>query len=743
MANKKPAKKAVVQKKVVRRTVTPPTATAYKSKLIFREVFTPNEDLWRRIFWGAGGAILVITVLLSLGSGMNGDDFFQNDYSDKLITFYTSLGRDTSAFDNPRAPIQFYGGAYELPAKVVNVALGFESNDEGYHDVRHVLNALFGVLAMLFVGLFAKEIAGWRAGVMALILIFLSPGFLGHSLMNPKDIPFAAGYIMAIYYMSIFLKQLPKPKTSTLLGLAAGIGLAFGTRAGGLLLVAYLGLFTGLVYVMDYGFAAIFSKFKLTLQYIAYAAVTAFVGLVLGLLLWPYGLVDPIHHIPESLSGLTQFAVNIRMLFGGEMIYGKDVPWNYLPTWMLLTVPLYSIGGLLLLVVFSKGIFKKYTPIYVTLALFTFVFPILYIIAQSSNLYDGWRHTTFVYTSMVVLATLGWMYVLERFQAKKAIVSVTLLVLAGTVIEAASFIVRNPHYPYIYFNPIGGGIKGAFGKYETDYWGVSVKQGIDWLESQGIISENMQDTVTVMSDFSYALEKYLRKKYNGKVQTNYVQFRQRYDKEWDYAFFTSRFVRGSRFEVGTWPPKDKVVHTIDANGVPLLAIMKAEDKNAFLGVQAAKKQEWITAIQYLEQEVQNYPDNDIAWTELGRSYLETGQMPQAKDALDKALAIEPEDLQATNLMGLYLLRSNKVDEAVALMRKSLEFEPKNSIAYYYMAVVEQQKNNLPAALEHAKKSVEVNAKFKEGYQLTAQIYQQMGDTQSANRYLEAMNSVQN
>ncbi|MDV7396331.1 phospholipid carrier-dependent glycosyltransferase, partial [Arthrospira platensis SPKY1] len=113
--------------------------------------------------------------------------------------------------------------------------------DLAYHDIRHWYNALFGWLAMLFVALFVKELAGWRYGLLALAFMWLSPRFLGHSLMNPKDIPFAAGYTMALYFMWRWLKRMPKFSWTDLAGLAGGIAIALGLRAGGLLLFAYLG----------------------------------------------------------------------------------------------------------------------------------------------------------------------------------------------------------------------------------------------------------------------------------------------------------------------------------------------------------------------------------------------------------------------------------------------------------------------------------------------------------------------
>ncbi|MEL6945243.1 MAG: glycosyltransferase family 39 protein, partial [Bacteroidota bacterium] len=324
-----------------KRTKAVPQQKNYVSKLIFREVEEHNPELWKKIFYGASAFVLLITIILSLGSGINGDDYFQNDYSDGVLSFYQTMGQDTSFFSNPRGPIKIYGGLFEITAAAANTIAGNEVKDHSYHDLRHVLNALFGFLAMFFTALLTKRIAGWRAGVLALLFIFLSPRFLGHSLMNPKDIPFAAGYIMAIYFMLPFIQQLPKPNWKVLLGLIGGIAIAFGVRAGGVLLVAYLGLFTGLAFLLKYGLAAIGKQPKVFLQTTGFGLAAIIGGLLVGLLFWPYGLLDPIAHTKEAIGGFSKFAYGIRMLFNSEMIMGTDAPAHYLPTWMLKTIPLF------------------------------------------------------------------------------------------------------------------------------------------------------------------------------------------------------------------------------------------------------------------------------------------------------------------------------------------------------------------------------------------------------------------
>jgi hypothetical protein len=41
---------------------------------------------------------------------------------------------------------------------------------------------------------------------------------------------------------------------------------------------------------------------------------------------------------------------------------------------------------------------------------------------------------------------------------------------------------KNHPNEYVYFSPIIGGIDGAWKKYETDYWGNSVRQAVEWIQ---------------------------------------------------------------------------------------------------------------------------------------------------------------------------------------------------------------------------------------------------------------------
>ncbi|MCB9298185.1 MAG: hypothetical protein H6559_34455 [Lewinellaceae bacterium] len=189
-------------------------------------------------------------------------------------------------------------------------------------------------------------------------------------------------------------------------------------------------------------------------------------------------------------------------MFSGENLLSDDTAWYYSVLWVVKTVPLFTLVSFIGSIFVLPTILKRYNTTAVLLAYFATLFPVAYIIYKDSILHDGWRHLMFIYPSMVVIAAVFWVVLESFFQNNKTGRYVLWGVIGLLAADAVLFIVRNPQYPYVYFNPIGGGIKGAYGYYETDYWGVSVRQAIDWMEKEGILSPQMQDTVTLGTTFS-------------------------------------------------------------------------------------------------------------------------------------------------------------------------------------------------------------------------------------------------
>ncbi len=695
---------------------------------------TSADPQWRRWFWGIAAAGLVLLAVLSFGAGINADDKFQNAYCTKLINYYTTLGRDTSALNVPDGNMHLYGGFFEIVTGFTNRALGFEESDMGYHHVRHLFSAMMGWIAIVCAALLARLIAGWRAGVLTLVLMLLSPRFMGDALVNPKDIPFAAGYMLTLYHMAALLQQMPRPSRWHWVGLVAGLAISLSVRAGGLLNFAYLLLFAGLFVLLKHGWKALFNA-QMLRRYAAVVGSAAVVGYVLALVFWPFALQAPLTNPWLALTKFSDLEIAIRVLYDGTNIKSNLTPWHYPVKWIALTIPLAVLGGFVGCLLLLPRLLRQYQPLWVGLVVFAAVFPVFYVVYKNATLHDGWRHLTFAYPPMAVAAGLFWHELLRLFSAKRIAQYVVVGALALLMADAAIFLARYPRISYLYFNPIIGGVKGAYGQYETDYWGISVRMGIEWLEKQGILRPDMDDIIVIATNMYYPAQQYLAK-YGDKVSLKYLKWERRCDDAWDYALYPTRFINGHALKRGFWPP-DNAVHVIEVGGAPILAILKDTTRHCALGTAALKLQDWNGAIERFLQEVEQVPDNELAWSSLAQAYFNSSRTEDAKAAAEKALNINPADEMANNILGLYWLNQGNAEQAQNQFRRAIQLEPGAPMPYYYLAIIAQQQGNSAEALKHLNSLIQIAPAFRPAYELGAQIYDALGNAQAAQQFREA------
>lgn len=700
------------------------------------------DGLLRKIFMGLAAAGLVLMLGLSLGSGINADDKFQNDYCNKLVNYYATFGKDSSALNVKDGNMHLYGGFFEVVTGFTNKAFGFTEKQIEYHHVRHLSSALMGWVAILCAALLARLIAGWQAAIITFLLLIFSPRFVGDSLMNPKDIPFAAGYMMALYNMAAVLKFMPNPRRWNLIGLAAGLAIALALRAGGLLPFAYLFLFAGLHWLAN-GFAKAsepsVSKGQVFGKYALVMLGTAVAGYAVAVLFWPYALQSPLKNPLHALSQFSALEVKIRVLFEGENVMSDKTPWYYPVKWIWLTIPLASIIGFFGSLVLLPKLLKKYNPLFVGLVLFAAIFPVFYVIYKHSVLHDGWRHLTFAYPPLAVAAGLFWNELAQLFSGKKALRYAVFGAAGLLTIDAAGFIAANPKMPYTYFNPIAGGTAGAVGNFETDYWGVSVRQGIEWLENEGVLKPDMPEKVIIATNMFYSA-KQLCAKYGDKVVVKYLKWDRRCDDAWDYALYPTRFIDGSTLRKGFWPP-DNTVHLVTAGGAPILAVLKDNGKNCTLATAASKLGDWPSAIARFKNEVQNVPDNDLAWTGLANAYLNSNNLDSANICARKSLEINPDDSQTNNTIGLILMRRNDLAGAKKQFETAIKLEPSNAAAWYYLALIAQNSGDNQTAMNNVMKCINTAPNFRPAYELGAAIAQATGNDGQLQQFQAALNQL--
>lgn len=372
----------------------------------------------RKNFWFWAFTVVVVALLfvmpaMSKLAGNTGDeDGFQIPQGQNVVNYFRTDGQDTTCL-NFKDNLQYYGSSFDVVTEYINETLNIDDINES----RHVCNALLGWLSVLMVGLIAYQIGGFRAGVIAMVLLFLSPRFLGHSFNNPKDIPFAAGVISAIFGMVLFFKQFPKVKWSSYLILVLSIALAISVRIPGVILYGYFGLF-GLIYLIKQfvqyknvnksqkNKVSMMPPWKQTGRMLIMGLAICIVGYFLGILLWPFALQDPIKNPLAAFNLMSSFNVSLRQMFEGSLQWSDVLPWYYTPKYILMTIPIAVIVGLILFFVFCWR--KKEDRFWSFVVFFTFFFPVFWIVFTNANVYGGWRHAMFAYPPMVVAAAIGF-----------------------------------------------------------------------------------------------------------------------------------------------------------------------------------------------------------------------------------------------------------------------------------------------------------------------------------------------
>ncbi|MDE7072498.1 MAG: hypothetical protein K2O66_03925, partial [Bacteroidales bacterium] len=282
------------------------------------------------MFFAVAALSLVLMIAGSFGAGMSGDEEIHNVQAGHIYDFYASFGKDdTAAVVTDSYNLPLYGQVVDNFA----FALGKWCGISDIMQVRHTVNTVCGWLAILFTSLMAFRLAGrkYLPAVLTFLLFVFSPRFIGHSFNDLKDVNLVTFMAMGLFYMTVFLQDFPKVKISTMAMLAVSIGLAMAVRVGGLILIAYFGLFGLLRYFMlaRRGGLDGLTKGQGFGRLVKYGLAVSLGGYLLCVLLWPYAMRAPVNHVFGSLSSMNAFAISIRQVFEGRMQWSSALPWYY------------------------------------------------------------------------------------------------------------------------------------------------------------------------------------------------------------------------------------------------------------------------------------------------------------------------------------------------------------------------------------------------------------------------------
>ncbi|MCQ2285488.1 MAG: tetratricopeptide repeat protein [Bacteroidales bacterium] len=716
-----------------------------------KKFFQENlKNIWFWLYVIVAFGLLIAMPVMSLTAGDSGDeDGFQVPQGKNIVNYFKTDGEDTTcmSFEN----LKYYGCSFDVIAQVIHDKIG----GDDLSKTRHICNSLLGWLAILVVGLIAYQFAGFRAGVITMLLLFLSPRFLGHSFNNPKDLPFATAIITAIFGMVLFFKQFPKVKWYTYLILILSIAYSISIRIGGLILFGFFGLF-GFLFLIKY-FAD--QKRELTLNHKKKISVSDYIsgkvilkmlvlglgisiiGYFLGLLLWPFAMQDPIKNPIESFKLMSTFNVSLRQLFEGSLTWSDMLPWYYTPKYILMTVPITILIGVLLFFLLCWK--KRENRYWAFLIFFTFFFPIFWIVYTKANVYGGWRHAMFAYPPMVVAAgwgidrLIGWLE--EKFTGKNveaeniegksnskklAINILSIIILLGSLYGPIRHIVVNHPYEYVYFNKFVGGVQGAYGQYEMDYYYHSTREASEWIIANA--EPNADGSKIKVGTWHLSSVVHYFRNDTSRFAPTFIRWYEKGNSDWDYAIFTVTGMQPDQItNAQAFPPKN-CIHTIDVDGKPICLILKRDNKDDLKGYQYRQQNNLDSALYFLTKAIQENPYNESVLSNLYELYLAINQQDSAKKYIDQALSFLPKDDIANYYLAQYYTIKNQWDDAEKTYKKIIANNPISTQAYYLLSNLYLRKQDLKSAENTLNKLIELGRIEPNAANTLLQIYKFQG-----------------
>lgn len=417
---------------------------------------------------------ILILLTLSLFAGLALFDNYGQSWDEPDIYRYGDYALDVYRYfwypqDMPNfdTNLDFYGPAFFMIATLLARGLTALFPTITDIDAWHLVYFVTFLAGVYILYLLAKRWLGEWPAFGAALLFLTQPLLLGHAFINPKDTPFMV-FFMASVYLGLRMTDATLRSSKQwgwlfLAGIFLGMTISFRV----------LGPLAGLVVFADAAVKDWRKALSISIPYLLTAGLAAY-------LTWPFLWGAPIPNYLESLGLMSQFPFDALVLFNGTLLPPDSIPRFYFPVMFALqsTEPLlllFGFGLALLALSFRKK--KNLEPVLIFAG--WFLLPASAVILLRSNLYDNARQLYFLFPPMFLAAGFALEWVFTRLTRQTyRIIFLLLMILPGLIAIA-----RLHPYEYVYYNSLISGVDGAVRRFETDYWGTSFKEAMDYINS--------------------------------------------------------------------------------------------------------------------------------------------------------------------------------------------------------------------------------------------------------------------
>jgi hypothetical protein len=414
---------------------------------------------------------------LSLDYGISYDESLHKNYGYFIYFYLISLGKNPLALSYIN--LAYYGGTFDFYSFLFTKSMQTLFNQNYLYEYRHFFNGLIATIGYVSLYFIGKLLHSRLLGIVSVVCLLFIPEYVGHTFINPKDIPFASFYTLSIMLLILY-KEKPNNKLIFYL-LAVCIGLALGVRILGVFL--WIIFFT--IHTID--FLKEKKEFQNFRHYFLKLLILGSISYLVAISTWPFLLKNPIQGAYLSLKTMADFPWDGQMKFLGQLQKPSEIGRSYIYILFMYTLPDF----MLLIIVSAIGsiayfLYKRNSSPWNSKTLILFmgsIFPLVLITITGSTMYSGYRQVFFIIPSALILFLFFIIILLEELNTPSISYSFS-IVIHILMIDTGYTIYKMHPYEYIYFNrSFSGGMEKGSKLFDIDYWSISLKEASEYLST--------------------------------------------------------------------------------------------------------------------------------------------------------------------------------------------------------------------------------------------------------------------
>jgi len=465
-----------------------------------------------------------------------------------------------------------------------------------FDAVYNLYSVILGSVGVGILFFAAKSLFNFPIAFFSSVSLALLPRYFGHLHNNMKDIPQAAFFTLSLW---MFWRLYKKPKLTNLVAACLAFAVSYNSKINAVFILLITFAFLIFTYISRYKSIVIPKNIipnlfrnpigilkqvqddvKTSVQYDIKTKIIYFYFILAPLfafLLWSIFWENPIGRLLEAFHTYTTSTTNMPLLYFGKIVYsGQNVPWHYPLGLLAVTTPI------LIIIFFLIGLYSlvRWRKLKLEARIFLFLWltiPLSRYLKPHMIIIDDIRHFMEAVYPLSAIAGIG-MY---RFYLTMTIILHSIIPRINKLFISFLYLLfvicyllfqNISYHPYqtSYYNELIGGIKGAQGKFDVEFWAHPYKQALFYLNSNAPL--NSKVTIPMAPDVA-AL--YLRNDLKTQVnKENLASVDPKIYEKSDYIVVLKRQSFFDWYGITPYIKNHLPIYSLSLDGVPLVSIYK-------------------------------------------------------------------------------------------------------------------------------------------------------------------------